>query len=85
MDGLPDEFRLVFIARAIEGMSVEETAELPDLKPETVRTRFRRARELLRKHIDERIAPVLINAFPFAGRRCERFTATVLARPGHNR
>jgi RNA polymerase sigma-70 factor (ECF subfamily) len=83
-DGLPDEFRLVFIARVIEGMSVEETAVLLDIKPETVRTRLHRARELLRRHIDKRIGPVLLNAFPFAGRRCERLTAAVLARLEHN-
>ena len=82
MDDLPDPFRLVFIARVLEGMSVAETAELLDIKPETVRTRLHRARELLRLQIDRRIGPVLLDAFPFAGWRCERLTTQVMARLG---
>lgn len=77
-DALPDDFRLVFIARIIEGMSVEETAELLAIKPETVRTRLHRARALLRKQIDSQIGPVLLNTFPFAGRRCEGLSARVM-------
>ena len=81
-DELPDHFRLVFIARVIEGMSVEETAALLDIKPETARTRLHRARVLLRRHIDNQIGPVLLDAFPFAGWRCERLTAKVMNRLG---
>ena len=81
-DDLPDNFRLVFIARVIEGMSVEETAELLEIKPETVRTRLNRARNLLRRHVDSRIGPILFDAFPFAGWRCDRLTNAVLARLG---
>jgi RNA polymerase sigma-70 factor (ECF subfamily) len=78
-DLLPEEFRLVLVARAIEGLSIEETAELLGIKPETVKTRLYRARQLLRARLDERIGPVLMTAFPFAGRRCERLTGAVLA------
>ncbi|KQY16827.1 RNA polymerase subunit sigma [Rhizobium sp. Root73] len=81
-DELPGNFRLAFIARVIEGMSVEETAELLGIKPDTVRSRLHRARALLRKHIDNRIGPVLLDAFPFAGWRCERLTAKVVKRLG---
>src|SRR6516225_6317567 len=35
-DNLPEVFRLVFVTRVIEGMSVEETSELLGIKPETV-------------------------------------------------
>jgi RNA polymerase sigma-70 factor (ECF subfamily) len=81
-DSLPDDFRTVFVARAIEGLSVEETAELLGLKPETVKTRLHRARKLLRERLDEQIGPVLLDAFPFAGRRCERVTQAVMRRLG---
>ena len=81
-DQLPDAFRAVFFARAIEGLSVEETAELLDLKPETVKTRLHRARALLRKRLDEQMGPLFFDAFPFAGRRCERLTAAVMERLG---
>lgn len=81
-DQLPDEFRVVFVARAIEGMSVEETAALLGLKPETVKTRLHRARRLLRAQLDRQIGPLLLDAFPFAGRRCERLTSAVLRHLG---
>jgi len=81
-DALPDGFRLVFVARVIEGLSVEETAELFGLRPETVRTRLHRARHLLRKHIEQEIGPVLMDAFPFAGKRCARLTDAVAGRLG---
>ncbi len=82
IDELPDSFRSVFIARVVEGMSIEETAELLDLKPETVKTRLHRARALLRDNVEKRIGPVVMEAFPFAGKRCERLTQAVLRRLG---
>ena len=81
-DNLPDIYRTVFVARVIEGLSIEETAELLGIKPETVKTRLFRARALVRRQLDEQIGPVLMDAFPFAGRRCERLTVAVLKRLG---
>jgi len=79
-DNLPEIFRIVFMTRVIEGMSVEETAELLGLQPETVKTRLHRARRLVRDELDKQIGPVLMDAFPFAGRRCERMTNAVMQR-----
>lgn len=81
-DSLPDVYRTVFVARVIEGLSIEETAELLDIRPETVKTRLHRARTLVRKALDDEIGPVLLDAFPFAGRRCERLTEAVMRRLG---
>ena len=81
-DDLPEPYRLVFVTRVIEGMSVEETADLLGIKPETVKTRLHRARQLVRDQLDKRIGPVLMDAFPFAGRRCERMTDAVIKRLG---
>ncbi|OWV98083.1 RNA polymerase sigma factor [Rhizobium sp. R693] len=81
-DALPDIYRTVFVARVIEGLSVEETAQLLGLCAKTVKTRLHRARRLVRQRLDEKIGPVLLSAFPFAGRRCERLTAAVLSRLG---
>jgi RNA polymerase sigma-70 factor, ECF subfamily len=81
-DNLPEVFRTVFITRVIEGMSVKETAELLGLRPETVKTRLHRARRLVREQLDKQIGPVLMDAFPFAGRRCERLTEVVMERLG---
>jgi RNA polymerase sigma-70 factor (ECF subfamily) len=82
IDELPDAFRIVFITRVIEGMNVEETAEILGLKPETVKTRLHRARTMLRDNVEKKIGPVVMEAFPFAGKRCERLTDTVLKRLG---
>ena len=82
IDELPEPFRLVFITRVIEGMNVEETAEILGLKPETVKTRLHRARAMLRDNVEKKIGPVVMEAFPFAGKRCERLTDAVLKRLG---
>jgi RNA polymerase sigma-70 factor (ECF subfamily) len=82
IDDLPEAFRLVFITRVMEGMNVEETAEILGLKPETVKTRLHRARIMLRENVEKKIGPVVMEAFPFAGKRCERLTDTVLRRLG---
>lgn len=81
-DALPDVYRTVFVARVIEGLSIEETADVLAIKPQTVKTRLHRARELVRRQLDKSIGPIMLDAFPFAGRRCERLTADVLKRLG---
>jgi RNA polymerase sigma-70 factor (ECF subfamily) len=81
-DSLPDIYRMVFVARVIEGLSIEETADLLGVRPQTVKTRLHRARALVRKALDDQIGPVLLDAFPFAGRRCERLTSAVMRRLG---
>ena len=81
-DKLPDVYRMVFVARVIEGLSIEETAEVLGIRPETVKTRLHRARRLVREHLDTQIGPVMLDAFPFAGKRCERVTQNVMRRLG---
>ncbi|WP_454618644.1 RNA polymerase sigma factor [Bradyrhizobium cenepequi] len=83
IDELPEAFRLVFITRVVEGMNVEETAEILDLKPETVKTRLHRARAMLRDNVEKKIGPVIMEVFPFAGHRCDRLTEAVVKRLGY--
>jgi RNA polymerase sigma-70 factor, ECF subfamily len=80
IDELPDAFRAVFVARIVEGMSVDETADLFGLQPETVRTRLHRARLLLREGLDKQLGPALTSSFPFDGQRCDRMTESVVRR-----
>ena len=82
IDELPDPFRLVFIARVMEGMSIEATADLFGLNPVTVKTRLHRARTMLRDNVERQVGPVMLDAFPFAGRRCDRLTEAVMKRLG---
>lgn len=80
MDGLPEPFRLVFVLRDVEEMSIEEAASQLGIRPETVKTRLHRARRLLRQSLDGELAATLKSAFPFAGARCARLTEAVLSR-----
>jgi RNA polymerase sigma-70 factor (ECF subfamily) len=80
IDQLPDAFRVVFVARIVEGMSIEESADLFGLRPETVKTRLHRARQLLRIELDKQLGPALTSSFPFDGQRCERLTEAVVRR-----
>jgi RNA polymerase sigma-70 factor (ECF subfamily) len=80
VDELPESFRLVFMMRDVEEMSVEETASTLKIRPETVKTRLHRARRLLRKSLDARLSTVLRDTFPFEGARCSRITEAVMTR-----
>ena len=66
-DALPEVYRVVFVTRVVEGMSVEETAELLRIRPETVKTRLHRARQLLRDQLNKQIGPVMMDAFRSPG------------------
>ena len=80
IDRLPEAFRTVFVLRGVEELSVEETAGLLGIPPQTVRTRFFRARALLRESLARDIDAGIEGAFGFAGERCDRIVAGVLAR-----
>ena len=80
VDELPDPYRLVFILRDIDDMSIEETATQLGIRPETVKTRLHRARRLLRERLDAKLASALKDTFPFAGARCARIAEAVMAR-----
>ena len=82
IDTLPDAFRTVFVLRALEELSVEETAAALDIPAATVRTRFFRARSLLREALSQEIDLAFDDAFAFAGERCDRIVSGVLARLG---
>ncbi len=79
---LPDPFRMVFVLREIEGLSIEETAEVLEIRPQTVKTRALRARRRLQETLDPELRSALGEAFPFAGADCEALTARVLQRLG---
>jgi RNA polymerase sigma-70 factor (ECF subfamily) len=78
IDQLPEPFRVVLVARMVEEMSVEETAELLGLRAETVKTRLHRARRLLRPALEAQIGPLFKDVFPFEDPRCERVADNVV-------
>jgi RNA polymerase sigma-70 factor (ECF subfamily) len=80
VDRLPESFRTVFILRAIEQLSVEETAVCLDIPAPTVKTRFHRARGLMQQALARHVEAAGLDAFDFAGPRCDRMVETVFAR-----
>jgi RNA polymerase sigma-70 factor (ECF subfamily) len=76
---LPDPFRLVFVLREIEELSVDEVAETLGLPPNTVKTRHLRARRKLQQDLAPDVKDALTGSFPFAGADCEAMTERVVA------
>ncbi len=82
IDALPEHFRVVFVLRQVQELSIQETADCLDLEPATVKTRLHRARALLRRSLLEQLDPGARKAFPFEAPRCDRVVAGVLTRIG---
>jgi len=80
IDRLPDAYRSVFVLRAVQEMDVAETAAALNLPESTVRTRFFRARSLLRESLSRDFDMAVGDAFSFDGMRCDRIVAGVLSR-----
>jgi RNA polymerase sigma factor (sigma-70 family) len=80
IDELPVAFRTVFVMREVEGMTVQETAECLNIPEATVRTRVFRSRALLREALARDLDVATVDVFGFAGARCDRIVAGVLAR-----
>jgi RNA polymerase sigma-70 factor (ECF subfamily) len=51
IQSLPPKYRLVFTLRDVEGFNTEETAQILDISPPSVKTRLHRARLFLREKI----------------------------------
>ena len=82
IDALPNAYRSVFMLRAVEEYSVEETAAILQVPEATVRSRFFRARSLLREGLASEADLATTEAFAFAGERCDRVVAQVMQRLG---
>ena len=80
IDALPDSYREVFMLRGLEELSVEETAGVLGIPEATVRTRYFRARGLLRQSMAGDVDTTLEDAFAFAGLRCDRMIREVFAK-----
>jgi len=80
VDELPEDFRMVFVLRDIEGCSVEETAAQLDINSQTARSRLFRARRMLRKELMAKLSGNLEGLFPFLGARCARIADRVMER-----
>lgn len=80
IEKLPSSFRAVFMMRAIEGLSVSETAVSLHIPVDTVKTRYHRARRILTTRLSCEYEAVLSDLFEFDGGRCDRIVRVVLER-----
>jgi RNA polymerase sigma-70 factor (ECF subfamily) len=79
VDLLPPIYRTVFMLRAVEGLGVEETALALEVSQDVVKTRFLRARAMLRARLDFEPGNDAAALHQFAGHRCDDVVAAVLA------
>ena len=74
---LPEEHRLVFMLRDVQGMSTEETAHCLNLTEENVKVRLHRARGRLRRRLFDAVGATAAHCFQFHAVRCDRVVRSV--------
>jgi RNA polymerase sigma-70 factor, ECF subfamily len=80
VDALPEHFRTVFMLRAVEQLSIHDTAACLGLSAATVKTRMHRANLRLRADLTRRLRRQSVSIFEFDGARCDRIVFAVHAR-----
>ena len=79
IDSLPPIYRSVFMLRAVEEMSVDDTALCLQVSGDVVKTRYLRSRALLRDALGAQLEAHTPQVYAFAGARCDAVVAHVLA------
>ena len=85
IDNLPVAFRVVFLMRDVEGISIGGTAKLLAIREETVKTRLHRALRMLRDSLGGQLASSLKDVFPFDKPRCDALVQRLLDQLGFSR
>jgi RNA polymerase sigma-70 factor, ECF subfamily len=80
IENLPEAFRVVFVMRMVEQLTVKETASVLGIREETVKSRLHRAKKLMREQLQTELGSALSDVFPFQDPRCLRFTNALLGR-----
>jgi DNA-directed RNA polymerase specialized sigma subunit len=78
IDTLSEDFRTVFVLRAIEQFSVRETAHILQINDETVKTRYFRAKRLLRGQLQTYLDAAGMKVYEFGGYHCDMIRQKVL-------
>jgi RNA polymerase sigma-70 factor (ECF subfamily) len=75
---IPEDYRIVFSLRELNGLSVAETAEALDITESNVKVRLNRAKTMLRKEIKKMYSPQEI--FEFNLIYCDGMVEKVMAK-----
>jgi RNA polymerase sigma-70 factor, ECF subfamily len=78
IDELPEAFRTVFMLRAVEQCSTSATAEILEIEEATVKTRFHRAKRLIRERLLAGFEAAGVGVHEFAGHRCDTIVHNVM-------
>ncbi len=80
VDALPPNYRVVFVLRELEHMSVAETAAVLGISPSNAKVRLHRAKRLLREGLRQQMPD--ISLYGFLGDRCNALTKRVMEKVG---
>jgi RNA polymerase sigma factor (sigma-70 family) len=75
VSGLPEKYRLVFVLREIEGLSVQETADSLSIEDSNVKVRLNRAKVMLRENLTRYMKGSI---YDFHLSRCDRIASRVM-------
>lgn len=78
LETIPASYRVVFVLRELEQMSVAETAACLGISPVNAKVRLHRAKKMLREGLERRIPG--ISPYSFLGDRCDALTRRVMER-----
>ena len=78
IDSLPLDYRSVYVMRAIQQLSITETAKSLGVSEDIVKTRYLRARRSLKTIFEGHIEKAGLNSYEFAGYRCDTIVKTVM-------
>jgi RNA polymerase sigma-70 factor (ECF subfamily) len=80
VDSLPEEMRLVFTLRVMQGLDTAETSACLSMSASNVKVQLHRARVRLRTRLSRAIGEEACRLHQFDGERCDRVVAGVLSR-----
>lgn len=80
IETLPEPYRLVFVLRGSQQLSVTETAMSLSIPEATVKSRYHRARHLMQEALRPHFESVGLTIFEFAGARCDQLVKNVIER-----
>ncbi|WP_188932555.1 sigma-70 family RNA polymerase sigma factor [Puia dinghuensis] len=78
---LPEKYRLVFVLREIEDLSVRETAEIAGIQQSNVKVRLNRAKSMLRESLNSYMKESI---YQFHLSRCDKMVSFVMDYVGGN-
>ncbi|MBL7926328.1 MAG: sigma-70 family RNA polymerase sigma factor [Bacteroidia bacterium] len=73
---IPEEYRMVFSLREVNGLNVKETAELLNISESNVKVRLNRSKSLLRKEVEKSYTAAEL--FEFNAKYCNAMTDRVM-------